>query len=89
MFKASDFAWLILNPDTALNSPNILKTFGREVRGCDIVSITSSAYRATLCGCSPICIPVMFGLRRICAARGSIHKAKSRGDRGQPCLVPL
>lgn len=31
----------------------------------------------------------MFGLVLISWARGSIAKAKRRGERGQPCLVPL
>ncbi|MEE6525445.1 hypothetical protein FKM82_025455 [Ascaphus truei] len=31
----------------------------------------------------------MFMLSRILAARGSIVRAKRRGDKGQPCLVPF
>ncbi|MEE6526289.1 hypothetical protein FKM82_026842 [Ascaphus truei] len=51
--------------------------------------MTSSAYRAALYSCSPIEIPEMSGLFRMCAARGSTHSANSSGDSGHPCLVPL
>ncbi|MEE6511597.1 hypothetical protein FKM82_018226 [Ascaphus truei] len=89
MLRASDLVWLILNPETRLNVLKISKMLGREVSGFDNVKITSSAYSATLCACSPTSIPAISGHNLIWAARGSIQRATNKGDKGHPCLVPL
>ncbi|MEE6519562.1 hypothetical protein FKM82_017214 [Ascaphus truei] len=84
IFRASDLVWFILNPDILLHFSNRSNRFGREVRGLEIKSKISSACRITLWDCECIVIPVISGLLRICAARGSIHRANKRGDNGHP-----
>lgn len=50
---------------------------------------TSSTYKLILCSEDLVRIPVIVGEDLILSARGSIERAKIRGDRGHPCCVPL
>lgn len=60
----------------------------REDTGFVIGSSTSSAKREILCLSVLNGTPPMFGLVLMCSARVSMLRAKSRGESGQPCLVP-
>lgn len=51
-------------------------------------SRASSAKRQSLWEVEAASRPFILGLALIRAASGSITRAKSRGERGQPCLVP-
>lgn len=49
----------------------------------------SSAYNETLCVVSKQVMPSKPFSERSQIVRGSIAMANKRGDKGQPCLVPL
>lgn len=61
----------------------------RDVKGEVINRRMSSAKRAHLCVFCPQFTPLMFGSDLIAMARVSNARAKTSGDKGQPCLVPL
>lgn len=63
--------------------------FGADVRGEVRKIKTSSGNMHNLCWWPPNSRPLMLTFVRINCARGSIARAKSSEDSGQPCLVPL
>lgn len=84
-----DLSRFILNPDTVSNRTTSDCRGGREVDGSARDKSTSSVNSDILCR-SPvkgILSIAVFAL--IAVARGSILRAKRRGERGHPCLVPL
>lgn len=58
-------------------------------RGFAINKITSSVNIRSLTCLSPTLIPSKTSLSSKYLAKGSSARSKSRGDNGQPCLVPL
>lgn len=62
---------------------------GKELTGSAITAKMSSAYISSLCSLPPACTPFIPSSALIARASGSRAKVNNRGDREQPCLVPL
>lgn len=53
------------------------------------ITTISSMYIVNRCSSPSLEYPFTFGLRRKILANGSKEKARSSGDKGQACFVPL
>lgn len=85
--RASDLVGLTLQPNRDPYSCKSLWRLGRVMCGCVRVKRTSST-NSEILNLRPLTItPLIFGSPRIWAARSSMHRAKSSGESGQPCLV--
>lgn len=89
MGRASVLEDFILKPDRAPNEFRVLCREGRVVSGCVNVSSMSSAKRESLHSSCHNHTPPYIRLERMAAARGSKFRIKSKGESGQPCLVPF
>ena len=87
--KIEDLAWLSLSPDRSLNTDSISSNGGSPVLISRKNTSTSSAYRDAAWVWQPTLMPCDVPRTRSLQANGSIASAKSSGDRGHPCLVPL
>lgn len=78
-----------LSPENLENEFMILRRHGIDLLGSDTSNKMSLAQSFNLCAIPPTVILGKSVAPRIAAARGSIARQKSKGDRGEPCLVPL
>lgn len=89
MDRASVFEEIILNPNIDPKEAKMSCREGRDiwrwVRGNKISSAKSNKVYDRCCSGTPW----MSGWDLMAKARGSKLRIKSKGDRGQPCLVPL
>lgn len=86
---ASDFEKLIFRFDRAPYMLNPLRRFGKEIMGFVSKKSRSSTYAEILHWESPTGSPRMCGFSFILLRNGSRDRAKRRGKRGHPCLVPF
>ena len=87
--RTSLFEKFILSPEHLRKSSKICCMAGMSVEGDEENINMSSANRATLNFSCPMGRPCRRGDEERRRERGSVARLKSRGDRGQPCLVPL
>lgn len=80
---------LILSPEHLRKSSKIVWIAGISVLGEEENTSMSSANSATLMSSRPIGRPCNRGEEERRRERGSIARLKSKGESGQPCLVPL
>ena len=86
----TDFVLFTLSPVADPKVSRILRILGPDLWGSDRYKRMSSAYSEIRSSPPPeISQPESWASALIQYARGSMAMAKSRGDRGQPCLVPL
>lgn len=72
-----------------MKEDRVLHKLGRDVRGEVIKTIRSSENRSHLCSWVPQVTLLMLGFSRIAIASVSMAMVNNRGDKGQPCLIPL
>lgn len=89
VMQTSDLEKLILYPEKTANRVIVWIKRGTDTEGFYINNKISSAYNVILCKFLPTFNTVIKGSHLIASASGSIATANKRGDRGQPCLLPL
>lgn len=87
-FKDQD-AKLTPRPEKVWNDFSVVSKLGRETIWSGRSISTLSAYKISLNSSSPFSHPLMSVFVMIALANGSIARAKTSGDRGQPWRVPL